>query len=208
MAAPSRCRPADAIPGVQCSIGRVTRRRYERGMRRLFTLVAMFLALAWALPASAQVLLSFHSFNGSMLWGRYPHAFIVLEGTLDANGQPVNENYGYSATSVSPAILSGNVRGTFFSEKPKYVQSTNRHFTMPISDAQYHAIIAEVASWRDGPDQKRYNLEHRNCVHFIARIAQMVGFDLPVPQDLVKKPRAYLNLMVRDFPALHGKTFG
>ncbi len=38
--------------------------------------VLIVLSLVMALPAQAQVLLSFHSFNGSMMGGRYPHTFI------------------------------------------------------------------------------------------------------------------------------------
>ena len=177
-------------------------------MRRIFALLGLVAALFLAAPAWAAVMLSFHSFNGSMLGGRYPHAFIVMEGTLDANGQAVNENYGYTAVSAGPGVLMGNVRGTISVEQPRYIATTNRHFTMQITDAQYHAIVAEVNGWRDGPGQKRYSLDNRNCVHFVARIAQMVGFDLAVPQKLVRKPRAYLNLLVRSFPAVGGKVFG
>lgn len=43
-------------------------------------------ALAFAQPAAAQVQVSFHSFNGSVLFGRYPHTFVVFEGTLESTG--------------------------------------------------------------------------------------------------------------------------
>ena len=81
--------------------------------------VLIVLSLVMALPAQAQVLLSFHSFNGSMMGGRYPHTFIVMEGTLEADGTPVNENYGYTSVRVTPAILSGDVDGTIHIEKPE-----------------------------------------------------------------------------------------
>lgn len=176
-------------------------------MRRIFAFIALLAGLLAAAPAWAAVTLSFHSFNGSMFGGRYPHAFIVMAGTLDSTGQAVNENYGYTAVTAGPSVLMGKVRGTINVEQPRYIATTNRHFTMTITDAQYHAIVAEVATWRDGPAQKRYSLDHHNCVHFIARIAQMVGFDLPVPQKLVRKPRAYLNLLVKTYPALNGRLF-
>lgn len=176
------------------------------GMRRwragsiLAVVFGAFLAVL-APPACAQVRLSFHSFNGSVLVGRYPHTFIVLDGTLDETGQPVNENYGYTAVKVTPDILSSNVAGTVHVEAPRYVTSTNRHFSLPISDAQYHAIVAEVRAWRDAPG-KAYNLNTHNCVHFVARIAEIAGLRVSVPQDLVKRPKAWLNLLTRLNPQL------
>jgi len=167
-------------------------------------LIAAF-ALATSLPATAQVLLSFHSFNGSMMGGRYPHTFVVMEGTLEADATPVNENYGYTSVRVTPAILSGNVDGTIHVEKPKYIQTTNRHFTVPISDAQYRAIVDEVRAWRDAG--KVYNLDSRNCIHFVAKIAQLAGIRAEVPQNLTRRPRAWLNLIGRLNPQLGAREF-
>lgn len=168
-------------------------------------LLLFVLALLSASPAAAQVLLSFHSFNGSMMGGRYPHTFIVMEGTLEEDGKPVNENYGYTSVRVSPAILSGNVDGTIHVEKPKYITTTNRHFTVPISDAQYRAIVAEVHSWREAG--KVYNLNTRNCIHFVAKIAQLAGLRADVPQELTRRPRAWLNLIGRLNPQLAAREF-
>lgn len=172
--------------------------------RQLFRLFLSILALLAMAPsaASAQVLLSFHSFNGSLL-GRYPHAFIVLEGTLDEDGRPVKENYGYTSVSVTPAILAGNVKGTIHVEKDRYLRTTNRHFTVPISDAQYRAIVSEVHAWRDAG--KVYNLKTRNCIHFVARIALMVGLRAEVPEALTRRPKEVLNLITRLNPQLHAR---
>lgn len=173
--------------------------------RMLLLALACFTGLAASLPASAQVLLSFHSFNGSMLGGRYPHTFIVMEGTLEADGTPVNENYGYASVRVTPAILAGNVYGTIHIESPKYIQITNRHFTLPISDAQYRAIVEEVRSWHDAG--KVYNLDTRNCIHFVSRIAQIAGLRAEVPHNLTRRPRAWLNLIGRLNPHLGAREF-
>ena len=62
-------------------------------MRRLITLLLAAIALAWAPAAFAKVTASFHSFNGSVVFGRYPHTFVVLEGTEDATGRRVKENW-------------------------------------------------------------------------------------------------------------------
>lgn len=171
----------------------------------VFLIALIIAALTAAAPASAQVQLSFHSFNGSMLGGRYPHTFIVMEGTLEADGTPVNENYGYTSVRVTPAILSGNVAGTIHVEKPKYITTTNRHFTVPISDAQYRAIVEEVRSWRDAG--KVYNLDTRNCIHFVAKIAELAGLRAEVPRSLTRKPRAWLNLIGRLNPHLGAREF-
>jgi hypothetical protein len=169
-------------------------------------LAAFLCLLLTILPqaALAQVTLAFHSFNGSYLGGRYPHAFIVLDGTL-ANGQRVRENYGFSTSASAFSALNGPVPGVIQVEKEKYIASTNRHFAVPISDAQYHAILAEVNAWKDAPGQKRYQLDKRNCIHFVARIAQMVGIKAEVPQNMVRRPKLWLNLVTRLNPQLGAK---
>lgn len=149
----------------------------------------------------AQVHLSFHSFKGSLFGGRYPHTFIVLEGALEADGRRVEENYGYTSVRVTPAILSGNVDGTIHVEGADYITATNRHFTIAISDALYHAIVAEMVRWRDAG--KVYNLNTRNCIHFVARVAYIVGMHEEIPLGLSKKPKAWLNLIARLNPQLH-----
>lgn len=169
-------------------------------------LTALLAALVLALSpqvAGAQVLLSFQSFNGSVLWGRYPHTFIVMQGTLDGTGQKIDENYGYTAKSITPNIMSADVKSEIYIEKPKYITKTNRHFTVPISDAQYRAIRAEVEVWRKTP----YNLDRHNCIHFVARIAEMVGIKAAVPANLLRKPRGWLNYVGRNNAWLNAKVF-
>jgi hypothetical protein len=170
--------------------------------RRLARFAILVLALLFPILAQAQVLLSFHSFNGSYLGGRYPHTFIVLDGTLEADGRRVHENYGYSTSSGAIGALSGNVPGIIQIERERYITSTNRHFTVPISDAQYEAILAEVNAWRDEPGQRRYSLDHHNCIHFVARIAEMVGLTAPVPQGMVRRPKLWLNYVTTLNPRL------
>ncbi len=172
-------------------------------MRRLFTVLAMVFALL-ASPAFAQVTLAFHSFNGSLFVGRYPHTFIVLAGSL-ADGTPVNENYGYTAKSAGPAVLAGPVEHAVLVEKPKYLTTTNRHFAVPISDAQYRAIRAEVAKWRDEPG-KGYRLDDHNCIHFVGRMAEIAGMKVDYPKALIRKPKAWLNRVAGLNPGLGAKV--
>ena len=177
----------------------------NRGLKRAMLLrLLCLLALLLPLPASAQVMLSFQSFNGSMFGGRFPHTFVVLQGTLEASGAKVEENYGYSAKSATPAVLAGPVQAIIMTEPPKYVTSTNRHFTVPIADATYWAIRAEVAKWRDAPG-KQYRLDQNNCIHFVGRIAELAGIKIDYPKSLIRKPKAWLNHLAALNPQLGAK---
>ena len=154
--------------------------------------------------ADARVMLLFHSFNGSLFGGRYPHTFIELSGTLDGDGRVIHENYGYTGNGSAMQALAGPMPGTIHVEDEPYLKSTNVHFAVPISDAQYFAIRQEVERWRNGPEST-YNLETHNCVNFVARIAEMVGLNSPVPKNLEKKPKAWLNYLTGLNPQLHAK---
>ena len=172
-------------------------------MRGLCAALAMLVALV-ASPAFAQVTLAFHSFNGSLIFGRYPHTFIVLAGSL-ADGTTINENYGYTAKSASPAVLAGPVEHAILIEKPKYLTTTNRHFVVPISDAQYRQVKGEIARWRDAPG-KAYRLDDNNCIHFVGRMAELAGLKVDYPKALIRKPKAWLNRIATLNPQLGAKA--
>ena len=158
----------------------------------LFRVVLALAALmAWAVPAHAEVKVSFHSFNGS-LFGRYPHAFVVFEGTLDSTGEAINENYGFSARTAGPNVLMGPTEHGVYTEKPRYIRTTNRHFTLTVSDATYRRMKQEVAAWRDAPG-KYYDLDTRNCIHFVGRIAELGGLRVDYPSSMLRKPKEWLN---------------
>lgn len=160
-------------------------------MLRFLSLVLSIVAFASSSAAVAGVTVSFQSFNGSVLFGRYPHTFVVFDGT-DESGNPVSENYGFTAKRVTPAILSGPVEHLITTEKAKYIASTNRHFTVQLTDAQYRRIQQEVAAWRSQPG-RYYDLEKRNCIHFVGRIAELAGLRVAYPKNLLRKPKAWLN---------------
>ena len=174
-------------------------------MARALKLLLAFLMMTWAPAAHADIQLSFHSFNGSVFFGRYPHTFIVLEGSLE-DGTPIRENYGFTAKRVTPAVLTGPVEHEVYTEEQKWIDKTNRHFTVTIDDAKYWAIRREVARWRDAPG-KYYDLGKRNCIHFVGSIARMVGASVDFPSSLLRKPREWLNRVVARNPKLEGKTF-
>ena len=163
----------------------------RRPMARFIKLFVAIFALAWSHAAFAEVKMHFHSFNGSVMLGRYPHAFVVLEGNL-ADGTRVNENFGFSALKTTPAILNGPVKQAIITEEPKMIPKTNRHFTLTISDAQYRKIKAEMIKWRDAPGDF-YNLETRNCIHFVGRMAELAGLKVEFPQKMLRRPKKWLN---------------
>ncbi|MEL7198144.1 MAG: hypothetical protein AAGL10_07495 [Pseudomonadota bacterium] len=165
--------------------------------------IALF-ALVWSGSAFAAVQIHFHSFNGSVLFGRYPHTFIVLEGTLESTGEAVNENYGFTAKNVTPAILNGPVYHDISIEKPKYLKKTNRHFSITLTDAQYRRIVAEMKKWKNAPG-KYYSLDERNCIHFVGRMGEILGLKIDYPKKMLRRPKKWLNHITGLNPQLGAK---
>lgn len=169
--------------------------------RFLIRLVLAIAALvAWSAPAHAEVKVHFHSFNGSFL-GRYPHAFVVFEGTLDDTGERIDDNYGFSAKVAGPSVLMGPVEHGIYTEKARYIRTTNRHFTLTVPDATYRRMKQEVVAWRDAPG-KYYDLDTRNCIHFVGRIAELGGLRVEYPEGLLRKPKEWLNRITQLNPQL------
>lgn len=175
---------------------------FRLALSRLVLILAAL--VAWTVPAHAEVKVHFHSFSGSF-FGRYPHAFVVFEGTLD-NGQVINENYGFSAKTAGPNVLMGPTQHIVMTEKPKYIRTTNRHFTLTVPDDTYRRMKAEVIAWRDAPG-KFYDLDERNCIHFVARIAELGGVKVEFPEDLLRKPKQWFNHIARLNPQLRARIF-
>ena len=158
-----------------------------RGLR-LILLSLLMLCAGLATPARAEVVVSFYSHD---FGDRFPHAFIVMTGTLDATGEVVDVNYGFTATSVSPAILFGSVKGKVESSKADYIAKSDRQFDVTIDDATYGRVLAKVAEWRDR-EQPSYSLNKRNCVHFVMELAETVGLKVNRKSKLFKKPKSFL----------------
>lgn len=166
--------------------------------------LVLCLAVTSTAAAHAEVRVHFHSFDGSVLIGRYPHTFVVLDGTLEATGEPVSANYGFSAKKITPAVLNGPVKHKIVIEPQKYVHSTNRHFSIAISDAQYRSIVAEVEAWRNAPGNF-YDLEERNCIHFVGRIASLLGVTVEYPESMLRRPKKWLNHLISLNPQLKAR---
>lgn len=176
-------------------------------MVRFLRFIAALLALVTATAAAAEVRVTFHSFNGSMPFGRFPHAFVAFDGTLEATGERVKENFGWSAKNISPAVLQGPVYGVVLVEKDKWLTKTNRHFTISLTDAQYRLLRAEVEAFRTAPG-KHYSLETRNCIHFVGRMAELLGLKVAYPPAMMRKPRQWLNHIGDLNPRLGATKFG
>ncbi len=170
-------------------------------MKRILTLLAALVLSFWSLPASAEVTMTFHSFNGSVLFGRYPHTFVRLEGVIDSTGEAVDENYGFSAKTVSTRILSGPVEHIVMSEDDKYIRRTNRHFTVALTETQLEQVRATMRQWRDAPGEY-YDLDTRNCIHFVGAMAQIVGLNVTYPGNMTRRPKKWLNHIAAQNPQL------
>jgi hypothetical protein len=159
-------------------------------LRRFFlTLLAAFLLLPLGAVARAEVVVSFYSHE---FGDHFPHAFVTLKGRVDATGEIVDTSYGFTAVSVSPGILFGSVKGKIQTSEAKYVASSDKQFSVTVDDAGYARVMAHVAKWRDAK-QPSYSLNKRNCVHFVAELAALLGLRTNAKSKFFKKPRSYLQ---------------
>jgi hypothetical protein len=174
--------------------------RLAGGLRLCLLAFLMFGSQA---PAAAAVEIAFYS--RELGGNNFPHAFVALHGSVDATGEQVDTSYGFTAHSVTPAILFGSVTGEVVVEGARQVARSTRQFAITLSDEQYRAVMAVVEAWRNRP-QPSYNLNHRNCVHFVAELARTVGLRVEEVPRLMKRPRSFL-LHVRSLnPALAGPS--
>ena len=153
-------------------------------------LAALLFWLAVAVPAHAAVTITFWSHE---LGNSFPHAFFTLRGAPDAGGDPVDVNYGFTARSVTPAILMGAVAGKIDIAKPNYIDGSTAQFSLVITDAQYADVLALVAQWGGPGEDSRYRLNTHNCVHFVQEAARRVGLTDVERPGLMKRPRSYLQ---------------
>ena len=174
----------------------------------MIRLLATLLLLVSALPARAAVTITFWSHE---LGNSFPHAFFTLRGVPDAGGPPVDGDWGFTPTKISPAILFGPVRGAVEQAKPAYLRGSDAQFSLVLTDAQYAAIRALAEEWSARGDPT-YRLETRNCVHFVQEAARRAGLAAVDFPRLMKKPRSYLKAVAAANPQVtvidrHGKQY-
>lgn len=165
---------------------------------KFLSTIALFLFALLPASARAQVTVTFYSHE---LGSSFPHAFIVLKGTTGSGSIPVDANFGFTAKSVSPAILMGPVMGVIEAAKPGYIRHSDRKFALTITDEQYASLIALVGKWRALPG-KSYDLNRRNCIHFVGEVAQVLGLRVMFDKKLIKRPRSFLESIIRLNPML------
>jgi hypothetical protein len=174
---------------------------------RMMVLIAALLIAGWASQAAAAVRITFYS---KELGASFPHAFVTLDGTLDRSGERIDANYGFSAKSITPAILMGRVKGEVLTDhSAPYIRGSDKHFSLVLSDAEYDMVIATVGRWRAAP-QPSYDLGTHNCIHFVADIAGSLGMIADTPKKLMRKPRSYLESLTaanRPWLVAHGAQF-
>lgn len=166
----------------------------DRLLRAILRTVApLLLALGSVVPAQAAVTITFWSQEFGQ---NFPHAFFSFSGTPDAGGPAVDESYGFTAKAITPALLMGSVGGMIDRPKPSYIAKSNAHFSVVLSDAQYASVRALIDEWGEKGDT-HYNLNRRNCVHFVAEAARRAGLTVVEDRKLMKKPRSFIQSVER-----------
>ena len=155
---------------------------------RLWLLALLFFGVHGAAPAAVEIAFYSRELGGN----NFPHAFVVLRGTVDATGEAADASYGFTAYAVSPAILFGSVRGEVQTERESQIARSDRQFAITLSDERYRAVMAVVERWRSRP-QPSSNLNRANCVHFVAELAEAAGLRVENSARLMKRPRSFLQ---------------
>ncbi len=172
-----------------------------------FCLAALF---AGAAPAQAAVTITFYSHDfrmfGAGLLANFPHGFIILSGTPDDGTAPATGNFGFSATDFFINALWEPVEGSL-DKNPlpaDYVNGADRHFSFPLTDAQYHAVVAVVDKWKSWP-QPSYDIDKHNCVTFVKELAIAAGLSVSDSPKFIRKPKEFLDDMTSRNAAFLGE---
>jgi len=158
--------------------------------RRSLAAFLLFL-FSFVMPSAVHAAVQVH-FYSREFGNQFPHAFIIVEGTLDATGEKISANYGFTAASITPAVLMGSVKGYVQALKPEYIAKADRRFTVTLNDDGYAKLMAKVAEWQ-ARAQPAYSLNKRNCVHFVMELAAVTGLKVNRTSTFFKKPRSFLD---------------
>ena len=136
----------------------------------------------------ADVVVTFYSYD---LGEHFPHAFFTTQGEL-SDGAVIDAQYGFTPIIITPAILLGSINGEVSDLPEKYIQKSNPHFAIDLDDGQYETLMAVVKDWSDRPG-KSYNLNKRNCVHFVRDALIAIGISVNEESSNFKKPKSFLR---------------
>lgn len=160
----------------------------------------LLLALAlwlFASPALAAVTVTFLGHEGTQLrggWLYFPHAYIRVTGTLDATGEPVNWAIGFTAKNPGPQLLFMSDAGLLSEPNPRYLDEGVAYAAITITDDQHAALRQRVETWRNS----RYHLRQRNCIHFVADVADFLN--MKVPTEIGLSPNGFLKQLADQNP--------
>lgn len=151
-------------------------------------LPGLLAALLGLLPAAARADIEV-GFWTRELGLELPHAFFTIKGTVD--GKPVEETYGFTAKTITPALLWGPVPGRIDIASKGYMADSNKLYTVTVAEAAYPRLKAVVQRYSAKPGSI-YRMNQRNCVHFVAEAAAAVGLRLPDGKGMMKRPTTYM----------------
>lgn len=169
----------------------------RRGLGALFAGLCLWLAAG---PVAAAVTVTFYGHEGAQVrggWLYFPHAYLRLHGTLDT-GETVDRAVGFTARSPGPQLLLFSGPGILKEPEPAYLAEGVAYLSVEISDEAFHRITARI-DWWGTPEGSRYNLNKRNCIAFVADVAQRLGLRTPSHETL--SPNGFLKDMVAMNPA-------
>jgi hypothetical protein len=172
--------------------------------RHVFLLLLPLLVVLLPVPAAAEVLATFWSHDRDQ---NYEHAFIVLRGTVEATGERIDTNIGFTARRVTPMVLLGSVEGQMETVSAGYIAraASRPHFRLTLDDAGYARLMAFVGRWRSTA-QPSYNLNRRNCVHFVIEAAAALGLSVNRQTRHTRQPRQAIEEIMRLNPGLERAT--
>jgi hypothetical protein len=82
--------------------------------------------------------------------------------------------------------------------------ASKKLWTVTVSDAAYPRLKALVVRYSIKPGSI-YRMNERNCVHFVAEAANVIGMRLPDGKGMMKRPTSYMMAIAaanKDFPTL------
>jgi hypothetical protein len=157
-------------------------------MLRCFALLVASLLLSLAAPVQAQLTAHFYARD---FGSHYPHALVHIDGRL-ASGQRVAVNYGFTARAVTRDVLARPVPGYVQTLDAAGMATMERQFSVAIDDAAYRRLLTRVAAWQR-QRQPAYDLNARNCVHFVMDMAAALGLKVNRRSAHFQLPRRFLD---------------
>jgi hypothetical protein len=105
----------------------------------------------------------------------FPHAFVVLRGTVDATGEGGRYQPASPPIRSRPASCGGRYRAEVLVEGERQIARSDRQFALTLSDERYRAVMV-VDRWRNMA-QPSYNLNRATASISSPRLAAAAGLE-------------------------------